>query len=379
MSRLVDHDARTVFEKAWLHGIASGVIDSDISTRVARDGARAIRQFASVLGSDHLRIDLERAMRSMLALINLNLEYETGQDAGKAARSIAVNGIGHHTREAARHMKAAGYDVRGIVTDRAFMEFDGYQTMIGESEKSVKRVEVAQWALSAIGYTDSVDAVNASLAIRTALLFMVFKPKTQWLGDMAGFETMLKAVRAKAKIKKVTTPKFVPEDLQLLVAEECVLLEKKILELILDDHIEVHQLASSHDLAALILTPGAAAFGQRAEELYTSHWLKLTAGADDEDVLVSLMLSGVFFEKARRSLTVAEAKLVAEKLDEMPAKSGITGWLEDNAPYPLQEGLLDLWQSFWLEANASYFASPAERLAYVKAASRVGRTRKQPG
>ncbi len=375
MSRLVDHDDRTLFEKAWLQGIASGVIDSEVSERVARDGAKAIRQFASILGSDHLRIDLERAMRSMLALINLNLEYETGHDVGKAARSIAVNGIGHHTREAARHMKAAGYDVRGIVTDRAFMDFHSYQSMIGESEKSVKRLEAAQWALAAIGYTESVDSVHASLAMRTALLFMIFKPKTQWSGDMAGFETMLKAVRAKAKIKKVTVPKVVPEAFKLLVQEECDLLDKKILEMILDENVEVHQLSSSHDLAALILTPGAAAYAESAEELYTSHWLKLSAGTYDEDVLVSLMLSGVFFEKSKRSLTVTEAKLIAEKLNEPPAKSGITAWLEMNAPHALQEGLLDLWQSFWEEANASYFGSQADRLEYVKAASRVGRKR----
>ncbi len=376
MSRLVGHDARTPFEKAWLHGIASGIIDSDVSERVARDGGKAIRQFASVLGSDHLRIDLERALRSMLALINLNLEYETGNDAGKAARSIAVNGIGHHTREAARHMKAAGYDVRGIVTERAFMGFHSYQTMIRESENAVKRLEAAQWALAAIGYSASVDAVHASLGIRTALLFMIFKPNTQWAGDMAGFESMLRTVRAKAKSKKVTVPTFVPEDLERVVAEECAFLTQKIFEMILDDSLEIHQLASSYDLAALILAPGAAAFADSAEELYTSHWVKLSGGADDEDVLLSLMLSGVFFEKAKRALTVAQAKLIAEKLNQPPAESGVVAWLQSNAPHALQEDLLGLWQHFWEEANALHFGSQADRLDYVKASTRVGRVRK---
>ena len=376
MSRLVSHDARTLFEKAWREGIASGVIDSDVSERVARDGAKAIGQFASILGSAHLRVDLERAMRSMLALINLNLEYDAGDDVGKAARSIAVNGIGHHTREAARHMKAMGYDVRGIVTERAFMGFQGYQSMIRESEKSVKRLEAAQWAIDAIGYTETVDSVHASLAIRTALLFMCFKPKTQWSGDMAGFESMLRAVRAKAKSKKMTVPAAVPEDLRLLVADECERLSKKILETILDESVEIHQLASSHELAALILTPGAAAFSDRAEEIYTSHWLKLSGGADDENVLLALMLSGVFFVKARRSLTLTEAKAIAEKIKEPPTASGITAGLAGKAPHALQEDLLGLWQHFWEEASFLHFGSSADRLEYVKTSARVGRNRK---
>ena len=375
MSRLVHHDARTIFEKSWLEGIASGMIDSDVSERVARDGARAILQFASILGSDHLRVDLERAMRSMLALINLNLAYETGNDVGQAARSIAENGIGHHTREAARHMKAAGYDVRGIVTDCAFMDFDAYQRMIGESGKSAKRLVAAQWALAAVGYTAPIDLVHASLAIRTALLFMSFRPRTQWSGDMAGFETMLKTVRLKAKSKKIVVPKSIPEDLQSLVAEEWGLAGKKILEMILDESAEIHQLASSHELAALILTPDAGAFSHRAEEIYTSHWLKLSGGADDESVLLSLMLSGVFFEKARRSLTLAEARVIAAKLSEPPTATEVTAWIEMNAPHALQEDLLGLWKHFWEEADSSHFGSQEDRLEYVKGSIRIGRKR----
>ncbi|MEI7678183.1 MAG: hypothetical protein WCK07_02200, partial [Betaproteobacteria bacterium] len=111
-AQLVSHDDRTLFEKAWVQGIATGVIDSDVSARITRDGAKAMRQYACLMGSDYLRPDLERAMRTMLGLINLHLEYETGNDVDRAARSIAVNGIGYHTRGAARHMKAAGYDER---------------------------------------------------------------------------------------------------------------------------------------------------------------------------------------------------------------------------------------------------------------------------
>ena len=377
MSRLVSHDASTLFEKAWAYGIASGVIDNDVSERIARDGAKAILQFASLLGSDHLRIDLERAMRSMLALLNLNLEYEAGNDVRLAARSIAANGIGHHTREAARHMKAAGYDVRGIVTTRAHMDFESYVSLIDENEKSVKRVQAAQWALHAIGYAESIEPEYASLAIRTALLFMIFKPRAQWAGDMVGFEAMLQTVRSKARTKKASVPKDVPEALQSVVAEEWKLSSMKIFATILDEQREIHQLAASSELASLILTPGAAAPSFSAEEMCTSHWLKLSGGTHDEDVLLSLMLSGVFFEKARRSLTLTEAKAIADKIAAPPSVAGVTAWLELNAPHPFWEDLIGLWQHFWEEADSLHFGSQEERLEYVKTSIRVGRNRKQ--
>ena len=69
MSTLATRDGRTLFERAWAHGIDSGVITEERRDAVLHEGTRAIRRIASIIGSEYLRADLERAMRAMLGFV----------------------------------------------------------------------------------------------------------------------------------------------------------------------------------------------------------------------------------------------------------------------------------------------------------------------
>lgn len=378
-AQLVSHDDRTLFEKAWVQGIATGVIDSDVSARITRDGARAMRQYACLMGSDYLRPDLERAMRTMLGLINLHLEYESGNDVDRAARSIAVNGIGYHTRGAARHMKAAGYDERSIVTQHAYMDIASFRALIAENENALRRMSAAIWSLDVIGYGDDIDLADASQAICTALLFIIFRPGATWSGDMAGFETMLKAVRAKAKGRTPKVPAGVPDEYRATLEDEWSRHGKTIMRLVLDKTIKLHQLSSHARITELLLVPGTASLSDidDAASMVTSHWKQLTGGSDDEDVLMTVMLSGVVFEKTKRTLTTAEAKTIAAGIHTPPPEARLQAWLNENAPHAFQSGLVDLWNHFWSEAEMISPDSEARRLAYVKEWVKVGRTVKK--
>ena len=105
MSALAHHDPRTLFERAWSDGLRSGLITDARREELIREATRAIRKIASVLGSEFLRDDLERAMRSMLGLVNLNLEKLTRGDVEAAARSLAEDGLVFHTRGASQAIK----------------------------------------------------------------------------------------------------------------------------------------------------------------------------------------------------------------------------------------------------------------------------------
>ena len=111
--------------------------------------------------------------------------------------------------------------------------------------------------------------------------------------------------------------------------------------------------------------------------MVTSHWKQLTGGSDDEDVLMTVMLSGVVFEKTKRTLTAAEAKTIAAGIHSPPPEARLQAWLNENAPHAFQSGLVDLWNHFWSEAAMISPDTEARRLAYVKEWVKVGRAVKK--
>ena len=136
MNWVAHRDSRSLFERAWLHGIGSGIITPENQEAISREGTRAIRKIASVLGSENLRADLERAMRSMLGLVNLHLEKISQGDIRLAARSIADNGLLFHTR-------GASNDIKRILAIRDGIELEDIDP---EQKQQYEEAVVSSWA-----------------------------------------------------------------------------------------------------------------------------------------------------------------------------------------------------------------------------------------
>ena len=105
MTAVARHDARTLFERAWAHAVREGSLDPERREALLAEGVRGIRRIATVLGTEHLREDLERAMRAMMGLVNLHLEKVSGGDVALAARSIVERGLLFHTKGASQSIK----------------------------------------------------------------------------------------------------------------------------------------------------------------------------------------------------------------------------------------------------------------------------------
>lgn len=380
---LVQHDARTLFEKAWAHGVATGLIDAEVSARVTKDGAKGIRKIASVLGSDHLRPDLERAMRSMLALINLNLEFESGADVDQAARSIAKNGILYHTRGASQRLKLCGFDEQSIVVQHAFAGFARFCQQINEREQRLNGLAAARWALKAIGYPGDIVPEEADAAICTAMLFMIYQPGKQWADDMPGFESMLEAVRKHPGKAQQKLPAIIPAEHLAAISSAWLRGSKKILDAIKEKSVTIHNLASASVeggvLTGLLLAPGGALMSEinNVADIVTTHWTRLTKGRSDDEALLALMLTGLLCSSVKTHLTSADAKAIAIRIHEPPTDDQLDVWLDANAPHGLQSGLKELWRDFWVEANHIHPDSESRRLAYIKKWVAVGRPSKR--
>jgi hypothetical protein len=311
-------------------------------------------------------------MRALLALINLNLEYESRGDSIRAARSLAAQGIGHHTRAAASHFKAAGYDVSAIVTQYAFMDVASYKTLINEIASASKRHEAAKWALGVIGSDHTTEPHEADQAICTALLAMIYKPRAKWTDDMAGLEALIQSV----KTRKSKSLPAIPKDIPAMYAEAIDAVwgryGLRILTAINESQLSIHALAGSVDsdygLAGLLLSPDRGSISEIDDmsKFVTSHWKKLSKGRSDDETLMTLMVSALMLNSPKVSLTAAEIKKIASMLNAAPSVDALINWLDSNAPHNLQASMVQLWKLFWSELDLLEPITEARRLRFLK-------------
>lgn len=369
MSALAHHDPRTLFERAWSDGLRSGLITDARREELIREATRAIRKIASVLGSEYLRDDLERAMRSMLGLVNLNLEKLTRGDVEAAARSLAEDGLVFQTRSASQAIKRvlaieSGQDPdeldalhkrlfeEAVVTEWAHFPF----VELARRERGAERARRRRAAAVAI-----VEALNGRVPdqyhepeqiIMTALLILAYEKKKAWIDDPQGFERLLAAVR-KSPRKFTKLPAGIPPAHAAVIREVWAAEGPAIVETIADPDVPVHRLVAGDPLTNplhgwLVLPGDALTDVDDLGEQTTSHWQALTGGSSDESRLLVVMLRGVFgfAERVPFGLKAGEA-LMRGTLVARPEDRVIERWLEENAPHQYHAGLMELWSDFW--------------------------------
>ena len=82
MTPLAHRDARSLFERAWSHGMRTGLINAQRREELLVEGTRAIRKIADILGTEHLRGDLERPARSSRTACFFTRAARRGQSNG---------------------------------------------------------------------------------------------------------------------------------------------------------------------------------------------------------------------------------------------------------------------------------------------------------
>lgn len=369
MSAIAHHDARTLFERAWSDGLRSGLITDARREELIREATRAIRKIASVLGTEFLRDDLERAMRSMLGLVNLHLEKLTHGDVEAAARSLADAGLLFHTRGASQAIKRvlaieSGQDPdeldalhkrlfeEAVVTEWAHFPFIELARRERGAERARRRRAAAVAIVQALNGRVPDQYYEPEQIIMTALLILAYERKKAWIEDPQGFERLLTAVR-KAPKKFAKLPAGIPPAHLPVIREVWAAEGPAILETIADPQVPVHRLVAGDPLTNplhgwLVLPGDALTDVDDLGEQTTSHWQALTKGTSDESRLLVVMLRGVFgfTERVPFGQKAGEA-LMRGTLVARPEDRVVERWLEENAPHQYHAGLMGLWQDFW--------------------------------
>ena len=381
MTSLAHRDSRSLFERAWSHGMRTGAIGAQRREELLAEGTRAIRKIADILGSEHLRGDLERAMRSMLGLLNIHLERVSGGDVEQAARSIAEHGLLFHTRGASRAIKRvlAAVDQRDpealnpdqqrryeeiVVTEWPGRSLD----YLLERERGARQEratrEAARALVRALGGAPGLDDSEPEPVIMTGLLVLAYQANKAWIRDVRGFEGLLAAVR-KSPARLGRIPPGIPEAhrpaIEAVWAANAAIIRARVV----DSKLPLHVLAAGgpdvNPLHGHLELPDAALEEVEGHGMATTtHWEKLTKGTSDEARLLLVLLQGVagVTDKPPFSLK-AVARLLDTGLREKPADSLLADWLTANVPHRRQSDLLELWEAFWEEREVLSSQDPA--------------------
>jgi len=387
---LAHHDARTLFERAWSRAMRDGALRPERREALLGEGTRAIRRIAGVLGSEHLREDLERGMRSMLGLVNLHLHKVSGGDVDAAARSLLDNGLLHHTKGASQAIKRViaseiGEEFetlddatrRGIeeqvVADWAFMPYDEFaQRERGAEER--RRRRGAALAIGALLDGRAPDPYyEPEQVILTALMVLAWSPARAWIADLKGFERMLAAVR-EAPGRLDTLPEGVPAAYRPIVERVWRERAPGLLAAITDPAVPLHRLAAGNPVSNplydwLVVPDTAIGEVDAAEANTTAHWQALTEGRTDEAHLLFTMLRGVLGLRLKLPLGVKAVETLLKKTcAERPDDAALRDWLDANAPHPYHDGLAELWDDFWSDREETLGAAPSAAECKVFAA-----------
>lgn len=381
MTHLAHRDARTLFERAWSHGMRTGILTAERREALLVEGTRAIRKIADILGTEHLRGDLERAMRSMLGLLNIHLERVSGGDVDQAARSIADNGLLFHTRGASRAIKrvlaavdqrdpdALDPDEQRRYEEIVVTEWPGrplaylLERERGAREELAMR-EAARALVQALGGPSGLNESEPGPVIMTALLALACQPKPAWPRDVRSFEALLAAAR-KSPARLGRLPQGIPpahrQVIEAVWAANAALVKARVV----DSGLALHVLAAGgpdvNPLHGHLELPDDALEEVEGHGVATTtHWEKLTRGTSDESRLVLILLQGVVGITGKPPFSLkAILELLKTQLRAPPADRLLQDWLTANVPHRRQSDLTELWEAFWEERDALSSEDPA--------------------
>jgi len=367
VSRIAHHDARTLFGRAWAYGIRTGIITDARREALVQEGTKAIRRIATVLGTDSLRGDLERAMRSMLGLIDLHLHKVSMGDVDMAAHSLADNGLLFHTRGASRALKRMLAIEHGVDADeldalppRRFEEEVVTECATAPHEEIVERELYAEALLRMRVAAASIcrlldgeppdDYHEPEQIVMTALLTLAFGHR-RWIDDRRGFEALLGQLRADPS-RLDALPPGLPPECRAMAEDVREIWAPRLVATVTDPKTPLHRLISgdplTNPLHAWLVLPGDA-IGEvdDLDEQVSSHWQALTNGTRDEAQLLWVLLQGVHGIGTKPPLAwkATEALLRTTLGAPLPANA-VQDWLDANAPHTYHAGLLTLWEDF---------------------------------
>ena len=364
------YDGRPFFLKALHFGVQNGIIDPAKISDILNDAPKGMIQIADFFGSQYLRPDVETALTRMVNLVSLYLEEKTGGDVEKAAQSLRDNSFLSHSRGGFEMLKKLfalpedaiiGNHRSGQVKD--FLEKWSRLTPVAYRKELKKRlnaqdeIAAALWLAEQAGMSAALlEDEAAELVIRTAILLRLSGSKKDSMPTAFEFAQLIDSIRTKgitanAKKRSNIVPDDMPEQYRVIVER----IRKKIVKIdipeILDPTTTLAELLDKLKQKYFLRTDGADDVSNY-DAIVSKDWTRVTEGKSDSDSLLTLFLCLAADSTPKTKISEKKAREIVKKI----RKDGINpalvpAYIDQFAPYEMREGLVTLWDDFFVEAE----------------------------
>jgi hypothetical protein len=371
--QLATFDERPLFEKALRYGVQQGFITDEKINTINVEAPKGIVQIATTFGSPYLRDEIELARVRIVNLVNLYLTETAGGDLEAAARLIRDNTFLTLSRGGSTLLKElfalpeypilGSYD-NGRVED--FLEFwsrkktsADYRGARQQRKQNQLEIRLAKKLGATIGLTESIyqdQHCEADALIRTVILMNLDKvsAKNKPAGacfDQIAFAGLLDKMRKKGAARSLNMQGELNDEEQRIIAHLQQDIVEHDLPKIADERIPLDSLISQlkgryfireHDME------DTASY----EALVSKEWSKHTKGKNDIDAIFTLLLCISAKSTSKTSLTVTAARALIKKIRAEGFHPELASlFIKHHAPHEKQEGLLEDWEEFCVEAE----------------------------
>ena len=371
-------DARPFFEKALVYGMQHGLIDQAKLDAIATDAPKGMVQIARYFGSEFLRPELERARDRIVNLVSLNLEHNSDGDLRKAAEALRDHSFMSRSKGASDMLKALiampqsshfGMNENTGFTDDYIPQLAKWslRSLAEYREELAKRQQVAQVIQAALWFADQLGmhaeeleeaGRDAEAVIRTALL--VRATRQTELPDWVGFQKIIAALRKKAAAAKGTAltiplPKELPSEFKAVVDTVRKSVESDLPK-IFESTLPARKLFDQTPafMGRYFWVEDGLSEVDDFDRAASATWNKATGGHSDDSSLLTLFLCIAAGSPQKTLLTAKAAATLVRKI----RKSGVDAdkvppYIVANAPADFQDDYLEMWRSFWGDAEST--------------------------
>jgi len=375
-------DDRPFFERALAYGLQHGMIDQAKLDAIAQEAPKGMVQIARHFGSEFLRPEIELARTRIVNLVSLHLEHSSAGDLRRAAEMLRDHSFLSRSKAGSDMLRALialpqsshfglggnhafGDDsAREQLADWSLRSLADYQAELALRQQAARTLEAAYWFADYLGLdAEELEsaAPDAEAVVRTALLVLAAK-HSEW-PDWVAFQKALAVLVKKLATStakgtgtaglSISLPRELPSELKPVAeaARQSLLADlPKIVDSALPARKLFHQTPAF--MGRYFWLEDAASEVDAFDRATSAAWNKATGGHDDEGSLLTLFLCIASGSAAKTLLSTKSATSLVRKLRKSgAAPERAEAFIRENAPDQHQRNYLELWQSFWEEAE----------------------------
>lgn len=390
------YDNAPFFEKAFRYAVQHNLLDQAGIDEIINDAATGSVQIAEYFGtSSHLRKNLEESMQRMVSLVSLYLEDTTDGELDKAAQLLKEKSFRSISRGGSQMLKAlysmpedghlgsTRFDTENEFLKKCLvkgMTVSKYRQAFKDCERFKREINFASWLVNKIGVSPNTFNdfhASAEHVIRTSLLSLAYGAKKVGSNkpvfpDEKGLFEIFTSIRKEWQfLGDVTCSKRfleeIPDEFSHYAMETLLSIQNNDIPKIINQSIPLESVFGDLKARKYFYLHDPLGKVSKFDKMLAEEWFSITAGTEDDALLLTLFLCIASGLQPKTQLKVSEAKKAVLSIREKGLQEKDVFKLIEKAPHDEVEQLLSLWGDFIEEARPYLLDKSDEKLNEVMA------------